>query len=51
MASETETKFIAVTLPENYPIVMLMTGLLTMECLLIGMISSGRARGKVYKDE
>ena len=47
---ETKTKFIAITLPENYPLVMLMAGLLAMECLVLGFMVPGRARKKVYKD-
>ena len=50
-AYETETKFIAITLPEDYPYCMLITGLLVIECVLIGMIAPKIARSQVYEDQ
>ena len=47
---ETKTLFVAVTLPENYPMVMLMAGLLAMEVILVGFFVPGRARKAVYRD-
>ena len=47
---ETTTKFVAIELPDHYPGVLLMAGLLAMECLIVGMVFPGMARGHVYRD-
>jgi len=41
-------KFVAVTLPKEYPYVLLMAGLLAFQCLCLGMIVPGAARKRVY---
>ena len=45
-----QTRFVAVALPIEYPYVLLMAGLLAFQCLIIGMVAPGIARGKVYRD-
>ena len=45
-----QTRFVAVALPKEYPYVLLMAGLLAFQCLIIGMVVPGIARGKVYQN-
>jgi len=46
-----EFNFVQVELPDEYMLVLLMAGLLCVECLVIGMVVPGRARGRVFGDE
>ena len=39
---------ISLQFPKEYPYVLLLTVVLCLECLILGMIVPGRARGKVY---
>ena len=40
--------YIKVTLPEEYPYVMLTVGLIAFECLIVGFLAGGK-RGKIFK--
>jgi len=45
---ESESRVVAVSLPHEYPIVLLMACLLSFECLLVGFCCVGAARRSVY---
>ena len=48
---EAKVRFVAVLLPKEYPVVLLIAGVLAMQCLVVGMVLPGKARGRVYMDE
>ena len=45
-----DLRFVALGLPTEYPICLLMTGLLAFECIIIGFLVPGGARARVFKD-
>lgn len=49
--AESDFSYVQITLPDTYPYVLLISGLLCVECLVIGMIVPGAARHRVFNDK
>ena len=45
---DVKTEYMRVSLPDEYPWVMLVAGLIAFEVIIVGFLGPGRMRGKIF---